>query len=74
MPDILIEVDKWIISQRAFHHAGHQSINSEEFPIYLYAALLSEATNLRPTAMSDITDLNYERIVWYKNWFIRKKR
>lgn len=73
LPDILIEVDKWTNFSACFHHAGHQSINSEEFPIYLYAALLSEATNLGPTAMSDITDLNYERIVWYKNWFIREE-
>ena len=70
LPDILIEVDNWIGFSECFYHSGNQPPNTDELPIYLYAAILSEATNLGPTAMADVADLSYDRIVWYKNWYI----
>ena len=70
LPDLLVEVDSWVAFSDCFHHAGNQKTSSDEFPIYLYASLLSEATNLGPTAMADIADLSYDRIIWYKNWYI----
>ena len=73
LPDLLIEVDSWVNFSECFSHAGNQMLNPNEFPIYLYAAMLGEATNLGPMAISEITDLNYERIIWYKNWLIRNE-
>lgn len=71
LTDILLEVDSWTNFKECFHHAGNQKANPAEFSVYLYAAILSEATNMGPTAMSDVTDLSYDRIVWYKNWYLR---
>jgi len=71
LTDILLEVDSWTNFKECFHHAGNQKANPAEFPVYLYAAILSEATNMGPTAMADVTDLSYDRIVWYKNWYLR---
>lgn len=73
LPDILVEVDSWLGFSECFYHAGNQNPNPGEFPVYLYAALLSEATNLGPTALADVADLSYDRIVWYKNWYIREE-
>ena len=71
LTDIVLEVDSWTKFTECFHHTGNQKANPTEFPVYLYAAILSEATNMGPTAMADVTDLSYERIVWYKNWYLR---
>ena len=71
LTDIVLEVDSWTNFTECFHHAGNQKANPTEFPVYLYAAILSEATNMGPTAMADVTDLSYDRIVWYKNWYLR---
>jgi TnpA family transposase len=71
LTDIVMEVDSWLGISECFYHAGNQTTNKEEFPTYLYAALLSEATNLGPVAMADASELDYERIIWYKNWYIR---
>lgn len=73
LPDLLIEVNSWVPFINCFYHAANQKSNPKEVPLYLYAAILAETTNLGATAMSNISDLEYERIVWYKNWYIREE-
>ena len=73
LTDIVMEVDNWLGLSECFHHAGNQTNNKEEFPIYLYAAILSEATNMGAEAMAAAADLDCEKIIWYKNWYIREE-
>lgn len=73
LTDIIMEVDSWLGISECFHHAGNQKPNKDEFPIYLYAAILSEATNMGAEAMASASDLDSERITWYKNWYIREE-
>lgn len=73
LTDIILEVDDWVNFSECFHHAGNQNDNNSELPTYLYAALLSEATNIGASAMADSSDLSYDRIIWYKNWYIREE-
>ena len=71
LPDLIIEVDSWVDFASCFFHAGHLNPNQDEFPIYLFAAILSEATNMGPKALANAANLDCERIIWYKNWYIR---
>lgn len=73
LTDIIMEVDHWVNLAECFHHAGNQTPNKDEFPIYLFAAILSEATNIGAEAMAVAADLDCERIIWYKNWYLREE-
>lgn len=73
LTDIVMEVNYWLNLVECFHHAGNQTPNEEEFQIYLFAAILSEATNIGAEAMAIAADLDCERIIWYKNWYLREE-
>jgi TnpA family transposase len=71
LTDLLIEVDRWVGFLNKFNHAGGQNNNADDLPVYIHAAILSQATNLGLHRMTNAADLSYQRLVWCTNWYLR---
>lgn len=70
LSDLIIEVDQLAgFSQSLIHSGGYRS-RSSETQVYLYAAILSQACNLGPAAMAQVSDLSYDSLLWHTNWYL----
>lgn len=66
-----MEVDHWTGFSRCFEHAGGYAACHPELPAQLYAAVLAQGCNLGLTRMAHITDLDYQRLAWTTQWYLR---
>lgn len=70
LTDLIIEVDHLAqFSQRLVHTSGNRS-RSDETQVYLYASLLSQACNLGTAAMSQVSELSHDRLLWHTHWYL----
>ena len=72
LSELFIEMDKLTGFSYALTHAGGNASRSPETQKYLYAAILAQATNLGLSRMATIANLNYDRLVWFTNWYLRE--
>lgn len=70
LTDLMVEVDGWTQFSQSFVHSDRGQSRSAETQVYLYAALLSQACNLGPSAMAQVTDLSYDRLLWHTHWYL----
>jgi TnpA family transposase len=69
--DLLIEVDGWVKYSDYFQHAD--PTDSKPDLRYLYASIMGIASNLGLTRMAQISSLNYNRLSYISNWYIREE-
>lgn len=70
LTDLMVEVDGWARFSQSFVHSDGSRSRSAETQVYLYAALLSPACNLGPSAMAQVADLSYDRLLWHTHWYL----
>lgn len=70
LTDLIIEVDQVVRFSDALQHSGGNRSRSDNPQVYLYAAILSQACNLGPAAMAQVTNLSYDELLWYTNWYL----
>lgn len=73
LSELIIEVDNWTNFTNNFEHAGGKEPKSEDFLKYIYASLIEEASNLGMYRMARISDLSYDNLVWFSNWYLREE-
>lgn len=71
LSELLMEVDRWTGFSRCFEQAGGYAARHPELPAQLYAAVLAQGCNLGLTRMAHITDLDYQRLAWTTQWYLR---
>jgi TnpA family transposase len=69
---LLIEVDRWTQFSQHLTHASGSEPRSKDFLPHLYAALLAHGCNIGLAKMAQIADLNYDRLAWCNNWYLRE--
>uniref|UniRef100_UPI0025B2E5B9 Tn3 family transposase n=1 Tax=Trichocoleus desertorum TaxID=1481672 RepID=UPI0025B2E5B9 len=70
LTDLMVEVDGWTRFSQSYVHSDGSRSRSAETQVYLYAALLSQACNLGPSAMAQVADLSYDRLLWHTHWYL----
>ena len=73
LSELLMEMDKLTGFSSALTHAGGNVSSPEDTRKYLYAAILAQATNLGLSRMAMIANLNFDRLVWFTNWYLREE-
>lgn len=73
LPDLLIEVDSWTRFSREINHASGTPHRPPELPANLYALLIAGACNLGIVRMSEISNLNLNRLLWTQTWYLREE-
>jgi TnpA family transposase len=71
--ELLAEVDQWCGFSQEMTHAGGSVRRADDMPRYLYAILLSGASNIDLEHMAELASLSHSRMVWYANWFMREE-
>lgn len=70
LTDLMVEVDGWTQFSQLFVHSDRGQSRSAETQVYLYAVLLSQACNLGLSAMAQVADLSYDRLLWHTHWHL----
>lgn len=73
LTDLLIEVDNWTHFTDCFEHAGDSFLKTKEILVYLYASIFALACNFGFKKMAEISNLSYDKLEWYNNWYIREE-
>ncbi len=73
LTDLLVEVDLATHFSDGLTHAGGELQRSPETSVYLYAAILAQATNVGVRAMARAADLSEEQLLWHTHWFLREE-
>ena len=72
LADLLIEVDNWSLFSKNITHAGGYQKHSPDLSANLYALLVSQACNLGIVRMSEISNLNLNKVLWTHTWYFRE--
>ena len=72
LTDLLVEADGWTRFSRLFTHAGGAEPRTPDLRVHLYAAILSQATNIGPVRMAELSDLSYRKLAWASTWYLRE--
>ncbi len=70
LTDLMIEVDQLTEFSKLLVHTGGNSSRSLETQVYLYAGILSQACNMGPTAMAQVSGLSYDSLLWHTQWYL----
>lgn len=70
LTDLMIEVDQFTQFSQSLVHTGGNRSRSDETQVYLYASLLSQACNLGAAAMSQVSELSHDRLLWHTHWYL----
>jgi TnpA family transposase len=73
LPDLLIEVDGWTLFSKEIVHASGSEKRPPEFFANLYALLVSQACNLGIVRMSEISNLDLNKMLWTHTWYCREE-
>ena len=73
LPDLLIEVDGWTNFSKEIFHADSREKRPPELSTNLYALLISQACNLGIVRMSEIANLNLDKLLWTHTWYFREE-
>jgi TnpA family transposase len=73
LSQLVMEVDRWTGFQQHFHHASGQKTRLSDFSTHLYASLLAQSSNMGFARMAQSSDLTYEQLSWFANWYIREE-
>jgi len=73
LAELLIEVDHWTGFIRKLEHAGGSQPRNKEVDQHLYACILAQACNFGLKKMAYASDLSYDSLAWYTNWYLREE-
>lgn len=73
LPDLLIEVDSWTNFSKELVHASGGEKRLPDLSANLYALLVSQACNLGIVRMSEISNLNLNKMLWTHTWYCREE-
>ena len=78
LPDLLIEVDRWVGIRRIFTHpneptSGSWSVRNEQLDATIFAVLLAQGCNLPLSTMADATELPYHQLINTSDWYVREE-
>jgi hypothetical protein len=73
LPELLIEVDRWIGFTRAFQHAGGAEPRTKDLTTHLHAAIFAQACNFGLEQMAELADLSYRKLAWCATWYLREE-
>lgn len=77
LPDILLEVNRWLNYRGAFTHPNEaqrrpSSERDAELDAYLFAVILAQGCNLPLTTMAEASSLSYHQLVHTADWYLRE--
>jgi len=70
---LLIELNSRTAFLDCFTHAGGRHARSPEIKRNLIAVLISQATNLGLTRMSEACGISYDILAWTAEWYVREE-
>jgi TnpA family transposase len=73
LPELLIEVDRWIGFTRAFQHAGGAEPRTKDLITHLHAAIFAQACNFGLEQMAELANLSYRKLAWCATWYLREE-
>lgn len=77
LPDILIEVNRWVNFRSAFTHPNDTARRGPDgrdapFDATLFAVILAQGCNLPLTTMAEASSLSYHQLVHTADWYVRE--
>jgi TnpA family transposase len=72
LPDLLIEVDGWTHFSKEIIHASGGEKRPPELSANVYSLLVSQACNLGIVRMSEISNLDLNKMLWTHTWYFRE--
>jgi len=73
LPELLIEVDRWIGYTRAFQHAGGAEPRTKDVITHLHAAIFAHTCNFGLEQMAALAKLSYRKLAWCATWYLREE-
>lgn len=71
LADLILEVDGWTQFSKCFEHASGYEPRSKETVRNIYAAIVSLASNIGHSQMSQASSIARPTLDWTTNWYLR---